>query len=231
MRLKGLISRVPHSPGLAVALVALVLAVGGGSFALGSSTARQQKRIATKVVRGLAPKLSVAHATTADSASAAGVAARAESATRADTATSADHATEADIAVSAAKADNSDELGGIPASGYTRSDCGSLTGQVKGFVRVTADGTFSSTFTSAGLIYYNCSGQAVEARRIGAGVYEVRFLGNPAQIAVGSADVVGEGTPPFDAVTVSTQGAGDWKVSIFRNGTGFADDRFALVVP
>jgi hypothetical protein len=42
-------------------------------------------------------------------------------------------------AETALTADNALSLGGIPASGYTRSDCNSVTGQIKGFVLIPAN--------------------------------------------------------------------------------------------
>jgi hypothetical protein len=60
-------SRIP-SPAIAISIVALVVAVGGGAFAVASSNSRQTTKIVTKVVRRLAPKLSVKHAKSADTA-------------------------------------------------------------------------------------------------------------------------------------------------------------------
>jgi hypothetical protein len=97
------------SPALVISFLALTLALGGGAFALSSSDRKTDRRIATgvakKVVRRLAPKLSVRHATTA------GDAATADHATTADHAATADHAT---------TADDSAALGGAPPSAYVR---------------------------------------------------------------------------------------------------------------
>lgn len=84
------------SPALAISSVALFLALGGGAFAAASSDNAKDKRIATRVVRHLAPSLSVAHASSADSA------------------TNASHASSADSAGNASK------LGGSPASSYVQ---------------------------------------------------------------------------------------------------------------
>jgi hypothetical protein len=64
------IKRLP-SPALVIGVIALVVAVGGGAFAIASSDKQQDKKIAKKVVQKAAPNLSVAHATTADSAGSA----------------------------------------------------------------------------------------------------------------------------------------------------------------
>jgi hypothetical protein len=96
------------------------------------------------------------------------------------------HATSADTATSALTANNALELGGIPASGFTRSDCASTTGQIKGFALVPAEPPGGWTRVSPS---YNCSGQTVEAiePEPGAGIYVVRFQGNPAEIAMATA--------------------------------------------
>jgi hypothetical protein len=51
-----------------MSVLALIVAVGGGAFAIGASTSKQDRRIARKTVRNLAPKLSVKHAQAADNA-------------------------------------------------------------------------------------------------------------------------------------------------------------------
>jgi hypothetical protein len=62
--------RLP-SPALVISVLALIVAVGGGAFAIAASESKQDRkiaRIARKAVRKLAPKLSVKHAQTAGSA-------------------------------------------------------------------------------------------------------------------------------------------------------------------
>jgi formylglycine-generating enzyme required for sulfatase activity len=98
-----------------VAVLALFVALGGGSIALGTLRPPDRKvvkRIAGAEVTKRAPGLSVGHAAAADTAAKATTAARADhaasadTAARADTAAKADHATSAD---SAAKADHASE--------------------------------------------------------------------------------------------------------------------------
>lgn len=84
------------SPALAISSVALFLALGGGAVAAATSDTTKDKRIATRVVRHLAPTLSVAHAAAAG------------------TANNATHAS------SAGTADNASSLGGQPASAYVQ---------------------------------------------------------------------------------------------------------------
>jgi len=129
---------------------------------------------------------------------------------------------------------NARRLGGIPASGYTRSACGSLTGQQRGFARINASSTFSSTFTTNGVESpYNCSGGTVEARRTGLGVYEVRFNGSPATLALVQVAYTGSGTPPeFANADVSEESAGQFRVDVFGNMSNTsADHPFVILTP
>jgi hypothetical protein len=165
------------SASLVVAMLALIVAVGGGSYAVALN--KKDKKVIRKVANGQITKrykgLSVGHATSADSAS------------------------------------NASTLGGIPPSGYTHSDCNSTTGQAKGLATVPASGTFSSTFATIG--GYNCSGQAVQAKRINTGWYEVRWLGNPSTFALGTSNDGAGGIAFDDNVSVLIKGAGDFIVT------------------
>jgi hypothetical protein len=90
--------RLP-SPALVISMVALSLVLGGTAIAA-SSAKHGDKKADTKLVKKLAPSLSVKHAKTADSAT---------------NATNATHATSAD---SATNATNASALGGKPPSAY-----------------------------------------------------------------------------------------------------------------
>jgi len=96
------------SPAFAISLIALFLAHGGTSFAASKVITAKHKdaKADTKLVKKLAPKLSVKHAKTANSA------ANATHATSADSATNATHAT------SATTATNANAPGGSPPSAY-----------------------------------------------------------------------------------------------------------------
>ena len=115
---------------------------------------------------------------------------------KASSATSAISAHTATSATTAATATNATELGGHPASSYLTTGC--ETGTVEGYA--TVDGgepSFPSTFTSAAPFLqrtFNCSGGAVQVRRLSAGVYDIEFVGNPGTVAVGNplACVTGE---------------------------------------
>jgi hypothetical protein len=78
---------------------------------------------------------------------------------------------------------------------------------------------------------YNCSGQAVQARRIGVGDYEVKFLGSPVTIALGN--IVDPSTITDHAFVSFTQiGAGDFEVLEFNAVLAAAQDRqFSVVTP
>ena len=78
-------------------------------------------------------------------------------------------------------------LGGSTTSQLHAEHAPSETGQIKGFATVPASALFSSTFTRRRLSY-NCSGQAVQARRVGAGGYEVSSWGILSNIAVGTSN-------------------------------------------
>ncbi len=135
-------------------------------------------------------------------------------------------------AESASTSGNALALGEIPASGFTRSDCISQTGQVKGFALVPAKASFPERFTDLATAY-NCSGGPVEARRVEGtvGEYEVHFSGNSEQVAVATADAGGIFPSP-DTVSVKGEGPGDWRVTVFNVETQKpVDDAFELLVP
>jgi hypothetical protein len=219
-----------------VSTLALVLAVGGGSALAADSFSSKPKPpskpkpkltlnstdkayIASHIASGR-----VAFATSAQSADSANTATSATNATNATTATNATNAT---------TATNATALGGIAASGYTRNDCASLTGQIKGFATVDASATFSGTFT--GIQGYNCSGQAIQAKRIGTGDYEVQFLGAGPQIAIGNIDLPSNGTPGIvGSVSIRTLGSGDFEVYVYNPNAGgnhLDDEQFSIVTP
>ncbi len=131
----------------------------------------------------------------------------------------------------ATAATNASQLGGVPASGYTKNDCASTTGQIKGWALVSAGGSFPSALTSTGVFGYNCSGGAVQARRISTGEYEVKFLNNPAVIAVGTGDAPTTSFN-FDTVAFGRFGGGDFQAAVVHITTGSViDDPFDVVVP
>ena len=89
-----------------------------------------------------------------------------------------------------------------------RSRC--AAGSIRGAVHVNASQSFPDRYTSRGLSgRYSCSGRGVQARRVEAGVYDVRFPGNPGAIAVGNA----VSSQPL-TLTWSRQGDGAFRVFV-----------------
>jgi hypothetical protein len=214
----------------AAAAIALVFVVGGGSALAATSLANNKPKHKPKP-----PKLTLNSTDKSyiSSQIAAGHVAFATSAQTAASATTATTATTATSAKSADTATNATSLGGVAASGYTHSDCASVTGQIKGFATVGASAGFSATLTGVG--GYNCSGQAVQAARVGPGEYEVKFLGSPATIAVGNIDLPSNGTPGIVAfLSIRTLGPGDFDVLIYNPnaaGNKLDDEQFSLITP
>jgi hypothetical protein len=179
------------------ATLALVFAMSGGALAAKHYLVTKTNQISPTVLKSfnstntslfkkLSKSVTVANASSASSATTAATATNATNATNAthatsaNTATSATTATNATNATNATTASNALSLGGTPASGFTRSDCDSRTGQIKGFALVPA--TPPSTFTP--IAGYNCSGAEVQAKRTAEGIYVVKFVNSPVAAAV-----------------------------------------------
>jgi len=97
-------------------------------------------------------------------------------------------------------------------------------GAVRGFVAVNGDAAkgmanFPDQFTSAKPLVgtrFNCAGGAPQARRVQAGVFEVRFPGNAAQIGAASAGSA--------ETTIASVGGGIFRVSLWVPGRQDAID-------
>lgn len=97
-------------------------------------------------------------------------------------------------------------------------------GAVRGFVAVNGDAAkgmanFPDQFTSAKPLIgarFNCAGGAPQARRVQAGVFEVRFPGNTAQIGAASAGSA--------ETTIASVGGGVFRVSLWVPGRQDAID-------
>jgi hypothetical protein len=135
--------RLP-SPALVISMVTLSLVLGGTAFAATTAT-HKDKKADTKLIKKLAPTLSVKHAKTADSATNAG------HATSADNATNATHATSATSATSATNATNSTQLGGHAASFYAPAVLQS--GHSESGTYSVATGTTSGGFMTQGFAF------------------------------------------------------------------------------
>ena len=120
---------------------------------------------------------------------------------------------------------NSQQLGGIPASGFTQTNCNSQSGAIKDWAFIPADPTFPSTFTPVN--GYNCSGQGIQAKRTNTGTYVVQFLGSPVTLAAGNTD--GPGAAAF--LNFFTDAPGEFEVDVIDTG-GMGEDRaFVILSP
>ena len=104
-------------------------------------------------------------------------------------------------------------------------------GAVRGFIAVNGDpakglANIGDQYTSARPavgVRFNCAGAAPQARRVNTGVYEVRFAGNGAQVALASAGAA--------ETTVAALGGGVFRVSLWVPGRQDAvDTPFQVVI-
>jgi hypothetical protein len=87
-------------------------------------------------------------------------------------------------------------------------------GNVRGVAHVTGSTSVPGTFTGAKAMFgrrFNCTGRAVQVRRLGIGVYEVRFVGNGAPNAIASG---GSGIQ----ASADRIGAGLYRVTVYPAG-------------
>jgi hypothetical protein len=73
---------------------------------------------------------------------------------------------------------------------------GCQTGKVLGFARVKGSGSMPSFYTTSSTyidITNNCAGYQVQVRRVSTGLYHVKFVGNPAALALASPNADGAG--------------------------------------
>jgi hypothetical protein len=211
------------------ATLALVFAMSGGAIAAKHYLVSSTKQIDPKVLNSLAATDAVIFNRLAKTATVA----KAQSAVTATSATSAVTAQSATTAASAQTASNALTLDGLSASSFTHSDCGSLTGQIKGFAIVRASAEEPNRFEP--VEGYNCSGQAIEAKRTSPGLYTVRFDGNPAGIAIGTVNSAGPGgaeDPEVAFVSVNSLAPGEWAIHLYQPDPGTQPDvPFELLLP
>ncbi len=132
------------------------------------------------------------------------------------------------VASFATSAVNAAQLGGVAASGYAVRGCNAQAGAIKGWAAVTnASASFPSTYVS--VPGYNCSGGTVQARRLGVGMYEVQFVNSPVTVMVAT---VNGGANPAGFVDSHKNGPGDFVIGT-RNVAGALEDGhgFALITP
>jgi hypothetical protein len=176
----------------------------------------------------------VPNATTAKSAETAKSADTAKSAETAKSATTAISANSAKSAATATSADDSQALGGVPASGYTRSGCGTLTGQIKGFARINAAAVSTTGLSTAGVeTPYNCSGDEVLAFRYAEGKYEVKFVESPVGFAfVTPMEANGQSFFAVNAASANRVSAGMFLVQLWNEvNNDFIDGSFTILTP
>jgi hypothetical protein len=129
----------------------------------------------------------------------------------------------------AGTAADSNKLGGLPPSSWVRRECEQNSGQLKGVTTISASAAFPAAFVAVG--GYNCSGQSIEARRLSAGRYEVRFNGSPVTQAVATAIVT---SFKADMISVTNQSSGLFTVYVLDPlpaPGAFVDDAFTIITP
>jgi len=130
---------------------------------------------------------------------------------------------------------NSNALGGIPASGFTQTNCDSQSGAIKDWATIPAGTGFSNTFTAVN--GYNCSGQGIEAKRISAGDYVVQFVGSPVTLAAGNVSEFGTlANVQVGIVSFINEGPGLFEVTTYDPfnttvQTHFDDEPFVILSP
>ncbi|HET9890908.1 MAG TPA: hypothetical protein VFQ42_10435 [Mycobacterium sp.] len=219
------------SAGLVVAVVALIMALGGTAYA---GVTLGKNSVGTKQIKNgaVTSKKITNGAVTGSKLNLAGVTVpNANHANTADSATNADHANTAN---SANSANNAANLGGVPAAGYAQSSCNSLTGAIKGFAHINDAAVSTTTLSTAGVeAPYNCSGESVEAQRISTGKYEVKFIGSPVAIAMATPmDTTGSTSWFVNSASVNRIGAGDFFVQLWNDPTStFFNGSFNVLTP
>jgi hypothetical protein len=135
----------------------------------------------------------------------------------------------------------------IAENSLSLSAMGCKTGKILGFARVKGTAGIPAFYTNAAAaidITNNCSGGAVEVRRAGTGKYFVRFAGNPALLALVSANSDGFGTNSTHndnivsvAKVTSGADAGAFRVEVedvdggASNGSDPQDGQFTIMLP
>ena len=200
------------------ATLALVFAMSGGALAAKHYLLNSTSQVNPRVLRSLETTDRKIFVQLSRSVTVAG-------AINAGTATNATHAESAGTAGNALLARRSPGVGLHPQRLHLPDRPGEGIRAGSGELRLLRNG--SRALATA----YNCSGPAVEARRLEAGEYEVHFIGNPELVALATADA-GKSLPNPDTVSVKGVGPGDWRVAVTDVPSGKpVDDAFELLVP
>lgn len=228
-------SKVTYANVMATLAVFLVLGGGGaiaaGQFGKNTIGTRQLKpnAVTTAKIKDGAVTGSKLVLSSLGAVPMATNAVNAKTADSATTATNATNAVNAKTADNATTATNALSLGGVPASGYTRSDCNALNGAVKGFARVNGPATAKGQLGTAGVQFpYNCSGGAVQAGEFLTGAYLVEFVGSPMLIAF--ATPIGELSATFASIEPWTQ-PGTFLVTLRNQSGELVEGSFNILTP
>jgi hypothetical protein len=124
---------------------------------------------------------------------------------------------------------------------------GCQTGKVLGFARVKGSASVPAFYTSSSAyidVVNNCAGGAVQIRRVSTGVYHVRFINNPAALAVATPNADGYGLNSIynDNIITVAKGFTADEGSYFRvevedscgdcsGGTDPQDGHFMMLLP
>jgi hypothetical protein len=204
----------------AIALLALFVALGGTGYA---AVAINGKQLKNGTVTGKKLKRDTVTGREVKESKLGTV----PSAVRASTAGKADTASTARTADAATDAGT---LDGFDSAAFTRGACGTNNGAIHGYARIDASTGFSSTFTTTGVqSAYNCSGQSVEARRIGAGFYEVRFNGAGPGLVVGTTMQIPSASPSDRRIALSRTNDGTYVAAVME-GASLNDGPFVIVL-
>ncbi len=210
------------SPAMIVALLALFVALGGSSYAAIKIGAGNLKRgavgsraIANNSIRSTDVRNGTLRGTDVKN----------------DSLTNADIDNRDLQAKSAASASNADKLDGLDSTGFTRGACGTQNGAIHGYARIIASSLFSSSYTTTDVeLPYNCSGQSVQARRIGQGFYEIRFNGTAGGLAVATNMQAPSNSPSNLNVALSRTASGTFVATIEDQAGAPTDWPFVIVL-
>lgn len=197
--------RLRPSPAMVVALIALFVALGGTALAvkqINGSALVNRSVSNVKIKKGTLTKTEI-------NVKALGTVPKANTANQ------------------ATFAENAGKLDG-QGPDFWQKAC--ADGAVKGYAIVNGDTNFPSDYVSdTGHVpqKFNCTSGAVEAKRVSAGNYRVRFGGNLAAIAVSNS----YGPGSFDEyVSVNQEATGEWEVVIHNSDGQPTDHHFTIIL-
>jgi hypothetical protein len=130
---------------------------------------------------------------------------------------------------STATAPNANELGGLSASAYVNRACGVIDGAIKVWAIVAANPNFSASFTPVS--NYNCSGEAVEAKRVSQGVYTILFKGSTIGGGVAEARDAGSGVGLDTVIGEDIDAPGEVTLYEFASNGSPVDQPFEFIAP